>query len=197
MDDRAPADDVELIRYYTAARRVPLTFGRLSDGMRIPGGPYSGMQMAAGAVGLVLGPILVAALMGEMPAVVRLALSILAAWGAAYGAGYLPSTFRNPLMVFSDAVRVLAQSGAGSYKGRRLVAPRKVRSATPRVSGVVPIIERTQPVVSAAPAQVVIPDVDERPRPFLQAQEDEHGIPVVTGLDRLRSLASEKKGSSR
>ncbi|SJM55783.1 hypothetical protein CZ674_04700 [Agrococcus casei LMG 22410] len=43
--------------------------------------------------------------------------------------------------------------------------------------------------------QVVIPPEGERPRPLLQAQEDEQGVPVLTGLERLRSLANEKKGS--
>lgn len=208
MADRSSSDDVELIRYFTAARRIPLTFGRLSDGMRIPGGPYSGMQVAAGAIALVTSPVLVAIVLGDVPAVLKFALAIAGAWGAAYGAGYLPSTFRNPLMVASDAIRILTQSGAGSYNGRRWAAPRR-RATKPRQRrDAKAVIERTQlpaipaqeeqrEVVSVADTQVVIPPEDERSRPFLQPQEDENGVPVLTGLERLRSLANEQKGSSR
>ncbi|WP_086991394.1 hypothetical protein [Agrococcus casei] len=205
MSDRASADDVELIRYYTAARRIPLTFGRLSDGMKIPGGPYSGMQVAAGAIALVVTPVLIAVTLGDVPAVLKLVLTILGGWGAAYVTGYLPSTFRNPLMVASDALRAVTQSGAGSYKGRRWVAPRRQQVPATWQGSAASVIERRQveqppvevqrPVATGVDVQVVIPPEGERPRPLLQAQEDEQGVPVLTGLERLRSLANEKKGS--
>lgn len=208
MADRSSSDDVELIRYFTAARRIPLTFGRLSDGMRIPGGPYSGMQVAAGAIALVLGPVLITIVLGDVPAVLKFVLTVAGAWGSAYGAGYLPSTFRNPLMVASDAIRILTQSGAGSYNGRRWVASRRRVTVPRQRNDAKAVIERTQlpeipspdaqrQVVSVTQSQVVIPAEDEQPRPFLQAQEDENGVPVLTGLERLRSLANEQKGSSR
>lgn len=184
MTDRAAEHDVEVIRYYTAARRIPIAFGRFRDGMKIPGGPYSGTQLAAAVTVFVIGQILLPLL--NVNIVLALFVNLIAAWGAALLMGSLPTSFRNPVMVASDALYAMSLTGAGSYRGRRILVPKASRGPQ-RNTGTATEVE----IIRTEPARVEI--AAEQHRFVAPAMESVDGTPIVTGLDRLRSLANERK----
>lgn len=50
----AADEPVEVVKWYTRARRFPQLIGKLPDGRRIWGGPYTYTQVIAGAVLIVV-----------------------------------------------------------------------------------------------------------------------------------------------
>lgn len=88
-----------MARFYTAARKVPIVFGKLPGGGRIWGGPYTAAQMITG-----------------------LACGALAGFSSTFG-GFNPNGIWSTGNVFSDAIIVLTAAAAGVFLVR--FAPNK------------------------------------------------------------------------
>lgn len=114
-----PADIFEVGRFYTRARRVKKMLGRLHDGSKIWGGPYT---LTQGAVGVIAGFLILNTnrLWTTGMSIVDIILGALAMWGVAWLTGRLPSTNRNPALVLVDASGAVFRPAAGSYRGEAL-----------------------------------------------------------------------------
>lgn len=124
----SPNEDRRAARFFTSARRVNIMVGKWPNGGRIPGGPYTPVQMLIGSVVLVVGKWTLpywGGLLGSSPLVQFIGLIIIAA-GATWGSGKIPSTRRKLTDLSLDAVNAATVSSAGKYRGAgiRLQPPR-------------------------------------------------------------------------
>ncbi|KYJ98576.1 hypothetical protein AB1285_22505 [Microbacterium sp. NRRL B-14842] len=109
-------EEREVARFYTRSRRFPKFIGRLHDGTKIPGGPYTLTQ------GVVLAIVLVVALMtqsvwGTGSPIVDIPVAAFVSWGAAWGAGRIPATRRNLLSIITSGMSAMTRPAAGRYRG--------------------------------------------------------------------------------
>lgn len=111
-----PVEEVEIARFYTRSRRFPKMIGRMHDGTKIPGGPYTITQAAIGAI-LFLIAITTRAQWGTGSILIDLPICVGVAWGAAWGAGRIPSTRRNLLSVLIGGLAAMFKPAAGQYQG--------------------------------------------------------------------------------
>ncbi|NWL10354.1 hypothetical protein DM794_06320 [Paenarthrobacter ureafaciens] len=117
----------EVGRFYTRARKVKKMLGRLHDGSKIWGGPYT---LTQGGVGVVSGFVILNTnwLWTTGMAIVDIILGGLVVWGLAWFTGRLPSTNRNPALVMVDASGAVFRPATGSYRGESL----SIREPRPR-----------------------------------------------------------------
>lgn len=156
----------EIARFYTRSRRFPKMIGRMTDGSRIPGGPYTLTQVGfGGAVLLVL--LLTRTLWTTGAVLLDLALIAGIAWGVTWVVGLLPMTRRNVVLAFVDAAAAMLKPFGGRYQDRpiRLSRPHRaigitlmsapesgqMPTDTDGLSSEVVTDELSQPVQSAAP----------------------------------------------
>lgn len=110
-------DDLVVGKFFTRAMKIPLMVGRLIDGTRLWGGPYTVPQIVAGCIALLVlwqafawffstGFILTDAIM-----------VILGAWGVAFLVGRLPESRRNLFNMMTSMASATATSKTGFYRG--------------------------------------------------------------------------------
>lgn len=110
-------DDVIVGKFFTRAMKIPLMVGRLIDGTRLWGGPYTVPQIVAGCIALLVlwqafawffstGFILTDAIM-----------VVLGAWGVAFLVGRLPESRRNLFNMMASMASATATSKTGFYRG--------------------------------------------------------------------------------
>lgn len=145
----------EVARFYTRSRRFPKFIGRLHDGTRIPGGPYTVTQAVVGGA-VVLIALTTRAQWGTGTILVDVPICLAIAWGAAWAAGRIPSTRRNLMNVIAGGASAALRPGEGRYKDQtfRLQPPHYVggtaviasrHHSTPAPS------EATQPAAAPSP----------------------------------------------
>lgn len=120
-------DDVEVIRWYTRARKFPKFVGKVGFSDRpLPGGPFP----VAGVVGFVLAFLVGAQTMG-MWGMGSLVVNGFVVFGVSAASGFVAGKLavggRNPLMVIQGAWRALAASRFGEFAGRSARVPRSQR----------------------------------------------------------------------
>lgn len=169
----------EVARFYTRSRRFPKVIGRLHDGTRIPGGPYTITQAVVGGI-VVMIALTTRAQWGTGTIIVDLPLCLLIAWGAAWGAGRIPITRRNLVSVIVGGVTAVLRPFEGRYKEQtfRLRPPHyaggKAAIATTHQSPAAPI---------AVPAVVAPPQI----KTSAPARSSS-----ITGVERLLEQARNK-----
>lgn len=110
-------DDLIVGKFFTRAMKIPLMVGRLIDGTRLWGGPYTVPQIVAGFIALLVlwqafawffstGFILTDAIM-----------VVLGAWGVAFLVGRLPDSRRNLFNMMTSMASATATSKTGFYRG--------------------------------------------------------------------------------
>jgi len=119
----------EIARFYTRSRRFPKMIGRMNDGSRIPGGPYTLTQVGVG--GAVLLVMLVTR--GLLWSTGEILLDLLVTAGVAFAAtwlvGRIPMTRRNLLFAFLDGAAAMFKPFGGKYQGQT------IRLAQPHAAG--------------------------------------------------------------
>ncbi|WP_116947857.1 hypothetical protein [Jiangella endophytica] len=132
-------DELETVKYYTRARKFPQLLGRMPDGTKIPGGPYTVQQLIAAIVIIVVGGLTIGT-WGVFGVFGNIALLFGVAFGAVFLIGRLPMNGRNPLYALLGLYRVLNAPASGRYQGRpvRFRRPRRVRSRTSVYLGALP-----------------------------------------------------------
>lgn len=177
-----PEAQPEVIRDYTATKNVPVLVGRFRDGMRLPGGPYTLLQLAVFGVSFLL-LVNLLPLLGFVPGLVQLPLSFGAAWAGAWAAGRLPRTSRSIPSLLVGVGSALLSPPAGTVAGRSVLPPRPrmAASTAKRAPAAARAVlfeahagEGLAPVATA-PIHPEVPAAAELP-------------PAFTGLDRLRAL---------
>lgn len=123
--DEAP----EIVRWYTRARKFPQLIGKTPDGAKLPGGPYTYMQVIGAAIVLVIG-LKTVSLWGAFGLIGNALVVLGAAYGAALLLGRLPIGSRNPISVATGVVRALSGPAQGLLGGAplRIRGPHRVRS---------------------------------------------------------------------
>ena len=115
--------DQGVARFYTRSRRFPKMIGRMTDGSRIPGGPYTLTQVGFGGVALLV--LLMTRTMWSTGSVILdLAVTLGVAWGATWVVGLIPMTRRNLLFAFMDAIAAMTKPRGGKYQGQVITLAR-------------------------------------------------------------------------
>lgn len=121
----------EIARFYTRSRRFPKMIGRMTDGSRIPGGPYTLTQVGFGGVAL-MGLLATRTLWSTGATLLDLAITVGVAWGVTWLVGLIPITRRNLVLAFVGAVAAMFKPHGGRYQARpiRLVRPHQAIGST-------------------------------------------------------------------
>ena len=95
------------LKWYTRARKFPQLIGRTPDGTRIPGGPYTYTQVAAGVVTAVV-LAQTTWLWAHGGQILNATIFIGATVGAVFAAGKLTPGMRNPIVLASGALNLMS-----------------------------------------------------------------------------------------
>lgn len=175
----AADDTVEVVKWYTRARRFPTLIGKTPDGMRLWGGPYTYTQVAVGVTLLIVG-VRTVNVWGRFGLIGNVLLLAGGTYAAVAAAGRLPIGSRNPLTLVSGLVRALTGPATGRRAGRPL-RPRRPYRARGRV------IVGCSPVATPTPTST-----PSRPEPPVRRADPPSPArpPALTGVQRL--LAGER-----
>lgn len=110
-------DDLVVGKFFTRAMKIPLMVGRLIDGTRLWGGPYTLPQIVAGFIALLVLWQAFAWFFSTGFILTDAAMVILGAWGVAFLVGRLPESRRNMLNVITSAASATTTSKTGLYRG--------------------------------------------------------------------------------
>lgn len=95
------------LKWYTRARKFPQLIGRTPDGTRIPGGPYTYTQVAAGVVTAVV-LAQTTWLWAHGGLILNATIFIGATVGAVFAAGKLTPGMRNPIVLATGALNLMS-----------------------------------------------------------------------------------------
>ena len=187
----------EVARFYTRSRKFPRLIGRLHDGTKIPGGPYTVTQGIVAAVLLALG-LVTRGIWGTGTILVDIPIVLLVAWGGAWGAGRLPATRRNVASIVLGAFGAVFSPAAGKYQEQTVkLRPPHFAGGTTTISVAAAPVTTPTTTVTSEPAvpTVAIATVEETPAPtaeLVPAGATSARTPV-TGVERLLAQARGSK----
>lgn len=110
-------DDVYVGKFFTRAMKIPMMVGRLIDGTRLWGGPYTVPQLIAGFIALLVLWQAFAWFFSTGFILTDAILVVFGAWGVAYMTGRLPESRRNLFNVMTSAASATTASKTGLYRG--------------------------------------------------------------------------------
>lgn len=176
----------ETARFFTAARRFPKMLGKLPDGTRIWGGPYTLLQ------GVVLVVVAAAAVLTKpMWSFGSFIIDISIVGGIAIAAGLLsgriPTQSRNVLTVGMSAMHAIGSPVEGRRNGRKVAIrpPHHVRCdaaidwSTDELEQLVDVPVEPAAVPTPAPVSAAAPAAEPAPIPVAATPR------AVTGVERL------------
>jgi hypothetical protein len=185
------AKEVRGVRWFTAARHVPLLIGRTHDGTRIKGGPYTLVQAF-------VVPITAGVMWGTRGLwdtgswVLNIGFTLLTAVGIGWASGRLPDD-RNPLLWVAGLFIATTQPRWGKSNGRRVTVPKPLHL---RSNVVVQCRELSTIHTEPAPAAEEQPWPADDIEPAAQQPKVRPAVAVRhTGVEAL--LASIKQGEQR
>lgn len=144
---------MEVVHWYTHARRFPLLLGRFGlNGGTIPGGPYT-IPQAITAFGVLAGLHLTRGLWGQFGALPNLAILLGVPVAAGLAVGKMPHGTRNPLFVLAGMYRCVMAPALGRKAGGAVKPARPHRVRHRLATGAVPAPPDTaQPRLSRFPS---------------------------------------------
>lgn len=178
------AQQQEISRFYTAARRFHKLLGKLPDGTRIPGGPYTIIQGVTLIVTLGVTLLTRGHLWTFGSFLIDVPLALVISGGLAYFVGRIPTRNRNLVTVGTSTVHAIASPAVGRRNGKKVtIRPRH------RVGGDV-LIDwgGMEPITPAAPVLAPASEfiVDEPPAPEpATAPVPQPTRHALTGVERL------------
>lgn len=110
-------DDLIVGKFFTRAMKIPLMVGRLIDGTRLWGGPYTVPQIVAGFIALLVLWQAFAWFFSTGLIFTDAILVIFGAWGVAFLVGRLPDSRRNLFNLMTSMASATATSKTGFYRG--------------------------------------------------------------------------------
>lgn len=110
-------DDVYVGKFFTRAMKIPMMVGRLIDGTRLWGGPYTVPQLIAGFIALLVLWQAFAWFFSTGFILTDAILVVMGAWGVAYMTGRIPESRRNLFNVLTSAASATTTSKTGLYRG--------------------------------------------------------------------------------
>ncbi|MDN5562557.1 MAG: hypothetical protein L0G49_02080 [Luteococcus sp.] len=195
--------DLEVVKWYTAARKVPSVIGRTKDGTRIPGGPFK-VSAVLTTVGIfVAGKQLLGLGMtsGATPWIVLVAAAI----GAGALVSMMPTDGRNPINVVIGALNQVIAPRTGRIDGKpiRLRRPHiayaralvRLPAPAPALASPEPATPHHERVPAAAPTipaepSVSLEDLLATPAPSTHEAPDTGSVPrrSITALSGVQQL---------
>lgn len=110
-------DDLVVGKFFTRAMKIPLMVGRLIDGTRLWGGPYTVPQIVAGFIALLVLWQAFAWFFSTGLIFTDAILVGFGAWGVAFLVGRLPESRRNLFNLMTSMASATATSKTGFYRG--------------------------------------------------------------------------------
>lgn len=110
-------DDVIVGKFFTRAMKIPLMVGRLIDGTRLWGGPYTVPQLVAGFIALLVLWQVFAWFFSTGFILTDAILVVSGAWGVTYLTGRLPESRRNLFNMMTSMASATTTSKTGFYRG--------------------------------------------------------------------------------
>lgn len=204
----ADIEERDTARNFTNAKRITILFGKWPNGGRIPGGPYTGVQLVFGGVFLLVGwwtrPIWGPAT--GWPALIQIAGLILFTLGATILCGRIPATRRKLPDLVMDGFTAAAAPTFGKYQGRqlRLHPPRTYTGTVLMDLGMLPEVAAAEAVAAdavatettptaPAPGAVVIPEPAPNTSNVIPFPSR---TPATSGVQHLLELARQKDAAS-
>lgn len=184
----------EIAGFYTRSRKFPKMIGRMTDGTRIWGGPYTLTQVGIGGVVLLILLITRTYLWSTGFVLFDMAVAAGVSWCVVKIVGYIPTFRRNLVSVFVDAVSAMFKPRGGMYQGRmvKLARPHQAvgkttvlaPSARPEPAAeLVDVAAPTTVPVAAAKPQAPAPAVVHMPTAELPSHRP------ITAVERLLQQA--------
>lgn len=187
-------DDLDVVKWYTRARKFPQLIGKTPDGTKIWGGPYTVTQLVGGGTVAFVG-LRTMWLWADFGLVGNFLILGLVAYGTVLLLGRIPVGSRNPLAVAAGTYRAVAAPGTGRLGGRpvRIRRPHTLRHRVVLAVCDLPVLDpaltraleetvQEEPTLSPAPAR-------RKPRPASTATpplQDAHmRKPALTGVQAL------------
>ena len=166
------------LKWYTRARKFPQLIGRTPDGTRIPGGPYTYTQVAAGVVTAVV-LAQTTWLWAHGGLILNATIFIGATVGAVFAAGKLTPGMRNPIVLASGALNLMSS-------GYRLdgTAIRDPKPNTATAAGPVTVFIIPAPPLAKPPTAPVEPVAVPAPIPPANEPRPVPG-PALSSVQRL------------
>lgn len=182
-----PVEEVEIARFYTRSRRFPKMIGRMHDGTKIPGGPYTVTQAAIGGM-LFLVAVTTRAQWGTGNILIDIPIAIGVAWGAAWGAGRIPSTRRNLLSVLLGGLSAMFRPVSGKYRGAPVrIRPPHAVAGRVTLGADVPAPTAADLVAAPAPTPAPVAPIEPSPTPVPARPST-----ATTAVERLLEQARTK-----
>lgn len=118
---------VEVVRWYTLARKFPQMIGRTPDGQHsLPFGPYTLTQATGGGIVLAVG-LKTMGLWARGGLIQNVLILVIVCAGVIFGLGKLPIGGRNPLAVGAGLARALSSPRLGRINGQTVRMPKPAR----------------------------------------------------------------------
>ena len=176
-------DDLIVGKFFTRAMKIPLMVGRLIDGTRLWGGPYTVPQIVAGCIALLVLWQAFAWFFSTGLIFTDAILVIFGAWGVAFLVGRLPDSRRNLFNLMTSMASATATSKTGFYRG----VPFKIQQ---------PKLPR--PFKTEQQFHKIDEQTREEKRRALQQRDAAHGFTVTapTITDTSRTTPSTSRASS-
>lgn len=143
------------LKWYTRARKFPQLIGRTPDGTRIPGGPYTYTQVAAGVVTAVV-LAQTTWLWAHGGLILNATIFIGATVGAVFAAGKLTPGMRNPIVLASGALNLMSSGYRLDGTAIRNPKPNSATAAGP-VTVFIPAPTLAKPTTAPLTEPVAVP----------------------------------------
>lgn len=188
--------DVQTLRWYTRARKLPRLIGKLPGGGQIIGGPYTPVQFVGAAAVIVVGNKTMG-LWGMWSGLVNYVILGVAAIATLFGLGLVKSTGRNPLTAGFSLASALVAPRLGRYRGKAVKMPKPHRVSSRvvcpvRDSGaptleVVTAQEHDEPVVAAPAHEELVsqPEISLEDEIFDMPAAASTSAPAASALDSI------------
>lgn len=110
-------DDLRVGKFYTRGLKIPTLVGRLNDGTRIWGGPYTIPQLVVGVIALMILWQVVSRFLSTGFIITDAALILAGAWGITIAVGKIPETRRNLFYMSASSVSAVSAAKNGTFRG--------------------------------------------------------------------------------
>ncbi|WP_435740105.1 hypothetical protein [Clavibacter nebraskensis] len=208
-----PPSSPRVARFYTSARRIPILIGKMPNGGRILGGPYSILQLVTLGFVFFTGWYTRGLWGPSMSPLLQILTLVMVSGASTLAAGRIPSTKRKLPDLAMDAMAAVTAPFSGSYQGRPLrlapphiaggavllaLDPSEVNATPARQDVAVSRTSELLPLETNAPALVSVTSDAAAPSPSAVEALPDNVIPLVprtnygTGLERLLDQARRK-----
>lgn len=172
-------DDLDVVKWYTRARKFPQLIGKTPDGTRLWGGPYTVSQLVGGGSVAFIG-LRTMSLWADFGLLGNLLFLGLLTYGTVLLLGRIPVGSRNPLAVAAGTYRAVAAPATGRLGGRpvRIRRPHKLQHR---------LVLAIDDLPTLAPASAPEPSTTTQPAPERQPSPAPTSAPA-TPTDRKPAL---------